>query len=77
MNDRLYLPGPAVDRRYAISSMTRYRWQKSLNLGFPEPVVINGRKYWSIEDLEAWERRCSGIRDFNKSASAISGKASE
>ena len=22
---------------------------------FPKPLVINGRRYWKISDLEAWE----------------------
>jgi predicted DNA-binding transcriptional regulator AlpA len=54
-NDNL-LPGPRVDARYGISAMTRWRWERSPTLDFPKPLKINGRCYWRISDLAAWER---------------------
>jgi len=51
-----WLSGPKVDRRYNISPMTRWRWERNLDLGFPNPIIINGRKYWSARALEEWER---------------------
>ena len=32
-----------------ISKMTLHRWRKD---GFPDPIVINGRNYYSDEHLE-------------------------
>jgi predicted DNA-binding transcriptional regulator AlpA len=54
--DDQWLSGPKVDRRYDISPMTRWRWQRKQELGFPKPMMVNGRKYWSLRSLEEWER---------------------
>ena len=55
-HERGLLPGPAVCRRYDVSSMTLYRWQRDPDLKLPRPVQINSRNYWYIDELEAWER---------------------
>lgn len=39
-----------------ISDMTLSRWMRNPSLGFPEPVIINGRRYWQERDLIAWEQ---------------------
>ncbi len=54
--DDAYLSGPKVDARYGTSPMTRWRWERNTTLGFPKPIVINGRKFWSLRALEGWER---------------------
>ena len=54
--DAVYLTGPQVDKRYSISAMTRWRWERNPGLAFPSPITINGRKLWKLSDLEAWER---------------------
>jgi predicted DNA-binding transcriptional regulator AlpA len=36
------------------SQMTIWRWRKKLD-GFPKPIVINGRNYWSIAAVERWK----------------------
>ena len=51
-----YLPGRQVRDRYNVSDMTLWRWLRSPDLKFPPPVVINRRRYWPVEELEAWER---------------------
>jgi predicted DNA-binding transcriptional regulator AlpA len=50
------LPGPRVDQRYGISAMTRWRWERNAALAFPKPLRINGRCYWRVDELAAWER---------------------
>jgi len=56
-----YLPSRPLRRRYHdISDMTLWRWLNDDELGFPRPVIINGRRYWLISELEAWE---SALRD--------------
>jgi predicted DNA-binding transcriptional regulator AlpA len=54
--DKRFLPDPAVQRRYSVSAMTLYRWDKNPKLGFPPPLRINGRKFRDVALLEAWER---------------------
>jgi hypothetical protein len=36
--------------------MTLWRWERDQRLRFPKPLVINGRRYWKLRELEAWER---------------------
>jgi predicted DNA-binding transcriptional regulator AlpA len=55
MND-LYLTGPQVNKRFSISAMTRWRWEKSPQLEFPAPLKINQRSYWLLASLQHWER---------------------
>jgi predicted DNA-binding transcriptional regulator AlpA len=50
-----YLTGPMVNKRYNISSMTRWRWEKNRELAFPPPIKINNRGYWRLETLQVWE----------------------
>ncbi|MCO6422240.1 hypothetical protein FB008_102210 [Sinorhizobium medicae] len=51
-----YLTSAQVMSRYSISEMTLFRWQKSEKLGFPQPMVVNRRKFFKVDDLTAWER---------------------
>lgn len=53
---RQLLPDPQVCKRYGVTSMTLYRWDKNASLGFPKPLVINRRKYRDVAELEIWER---------------------
>jgi hypothetical protein len=50
------LPTGQVAKRYGRNPRTIERWEHSVDLAFPRPLVINKRKYWSLEELEAWER---------------------
>jgi hypothetical protein len=50
------LPDPEVALRYNVSLRTLSRWDEQLELGFPRPVRINGRKYRRLAQLENWER---------------------
>jgi hypothetical protein len=50
MTRTIMKPSPKVrqDELGGISAMTEYRWWK---LGFPRPMKINGRNYYSGEQL--------------------------
>jgi predicted DNA-binding transcriptional regulator AlpA len=63
MNDHAdsYLTGPMVNKRYNISAMTRWRWERSRELGFPAPLKINNRNYWLLEALQLWEGERSAM----------------
>jgi hypothetical protein len=56
--DEIFLGARKVRRRYGdISDMTLWRWRKDHRLGLPNPITINGRRFWRLADLEAWERQ--------------------
>ncbi len=36
--------------------MTLWRWMHKPEVKFPPPIVISGRQFWKISELEEWER---------------------
>jgi predicted DNA-binding transcriptional regulator AlpA len=55
--DDVRLPAKLVWQRYSVTDRTLDRWLTRPELRFPKPIaVINGRRYWSLAELEAWER---------------------
>jgi hypothetical protein len=52
--------------RYSVVSRTIDRWLADAGLGFPQPLTINKRRYWDLDEIEQWERaragRCAGGR---------------
>jgi hypothetical protein len=50
------LPTGDVAARYSVTTRSIDRWWKDPELAFPQPIYINDRKYWSLADLEKWER---------------------
>ena len=55
VSKRSYLSSAAVRTRYGVSDMTIWRWLHDQKLGFPAPLRINGRRYWNLTQLDAWE----------------------
>lgn len=53
--DDVLLPDSKARKRYGVSEMTFWRWDRNPDLGFPAPVIINRRKYRRLSDLRAWE----------------------
>jgi hypothetical protein len=51
------LPDPLVAARYRVTPRTIYRWDQQSDLDFPRPIVIHGRKYRRVKELESWERK--------------------
>jgi hypothetical protein len=43
-------------QRFNVVCRTIERWEQNPELNFPKPLLINGRKYWRLEDVERWER---------------------
>lgn len=37
-----------------VSDMCLYRWMRDPALHFPEPIIINTRRYFDIDQLKAW-----------------------
>ena len=57
MSAEKYLPRKKLLERFGgISAMTLWRWEHDNKLGFPRPTSINGRKYYDVSEIEAWER---------------------
>jgi DNA-binding transcriptional MerR regulator len=50
------LPTRAVCARYGVCSRTVARWERDQALKFPQPTVINGRKYYEENALTEWDR---------------------
>jgi hypothetical protein len=44
-------------QRYQINPITLSRWDANPEMGFPLPIVINGRRYRRRGDLRAFEQR--------------------
>ncbi len=40
-----------------ISDMTLWRWMHDERVGFPQPVVINRRRYFRASEIEAFQER--------------------
>ncbi|ANL34090.1 MULTISPECIES: helix-turn-helix transcriptional regulator [Rhizobium] len=51
-----YLTGKQVATRYQITPVSLYRWERDERLGFPQPMIVNRRKLFKIDELVAWER---------------------
>jgi predicted DNA-binding transcriptional regulator AlpA len=47
----------SVAERYGVSVRTIDRWLEDLELGFPKPLVINRRRFFYDDQIEAFERR--------------------
>jgi hypothetical protein len=57
LSEKKYLTEKQVKARYGnVTAMTIWRWERNEELGFPKAIYIQGRKYRSLEQLEAWER---------------------
>jgi hypothetical protein len=51
------LPSRAVCERYSICGRTLSRWERATALEFPQPTVINRRKYYDADALIEWDRK--------------------
>lgn len=58
-----FLPSKEVRGRYGVSDQTIYRWLKDSTTGFPAPTYIGPRRYWSLSELEAWEKSLAKRRE--------------
>ena len=47
----------ALAQRYGRASRTMMRWAKEPPSGFPRPTKIHGRNMWSMDEVEAFERK--------------------
>jgi len=43
--------------RYRVSDRTIDRWMRDPRLGFPQPIVINRRRFWNEVDIDQFDAR--------------------
>jgi predicted DNA-binding transcriptional regulator AlpA len=55
--DERFLSSAAVCKRYGIHPATLDKWIGAVEVNFPRPHRIAGRKYFAVADLQAFERR--------------------
>ena len=55
-----FLSARKVWERYDVTDRTVDRWIADPAMGFPQPITINKRRYFSESELTAWERRRAG-----------------
>ena len=48
-----WLSGARLAEYLDVSTMTIFRWQRDETLDFPKPRVINTRKYWQRDAVDA------------------------
>jgi hypothetical protein len=51
------IPARKVIDRFGVCDRTLSNWLADPKLGFPRPVVINGRRYFDEDEIVAFERR--------------------
>lgn len=61
MNPQKHLTARQLMARYSVCRRTISRWTENLTLNFPQPIVINKRRYWREGEIEAWEAARASI----------------
>ncbi|OBZ96735.1 hypothetical protein ADU59_03055 [Pararhizobium polonicum] len=65
----IYIPAADVMARYGISRATLDRWMRYR--GFPAPRKIVGKRYFILDDIEAWDCEQSGDDPINSAETAL------
>ena len=57
-----YLSAPKTKARYGhVTDPTLERWLANKQNPFPQPIYINGRRYWRLSELISYERECAAL----------------
>ena len=67
-DDDVWLNIAQIRQMFPISEMSLWRWMRPIDaplkrdrgLGFPRPVQVSKRNYWSRNEVLAWRARQSG-----------------
>lgn len=54
-DDALLTSNQTRARVGGVSTMCIWRWMRDERVRFPAPCKINGRNYWRLGDLRAWQ----------------------
>jgi predicted DNA-binding transcriptional regulator AlpA len=71
MQNQIRLPSRAVRERYQVTNRTLDRWILNEKLGFPKPIMINGRRYWDEAEIVEWERSRAAARTALRQPTAL------
>jgi hypothetical protein len=55
----VWLPRRKTADRYGVSVRTIERWEADPELHFPKSIVVNGRRYDDISELDDWDTTCA------------------
>ena len=55
-DDERHIGTNGLCERYRVCRRTPDRWLNNPELGFPKPMLINRRRYWTLGQLRQWER---------------------
>ena len=55
MTPHKHLTASQLMARYSVCRRTIGRWTDDADLNFPQPIVINTRRYWREDAIETWE----------------------
>jgi hypothetical protein len=69
------LPTRMIKERYGVGQRTVDRWIVDETLGFPQPTMINRRRYFALDQLENWERERATIKAVAKPLAGVAAKA--
>ena len=58
----IYLTATQIRARYNVSDMSIWRWLRDPHLKFPQPIIINRRRYWRLSELVSWEHALAAQR---------------
>lgn len=50
------IPNAKLAKRLGTTTRSLFRWTTQPELNFPRPRLINGRRYFSSAEIEAWQR---------------------
>jgi hypothetical protein len=53
---RIWISAPSIAERFDVSDKTIARWERNPELGFPRATLINKRRFFRLDEVEAWER---------------------
>jgi predicted DNA-binding transcriptional regulator AlpA len=53
-NDDQFLTSGKLCSLLGVSTQSIFRWCRDPALGFPQPIRINGRRYWPRQEVLAW-----------------------
>ncbi len=59
--NKTYLPRKQVRERYNVADRTIARWTADPELAFPQPLVINDRQFFALDEIEAFERMRASV----------------
>jgi hypothetical protein len=59
MKNVKHVPNKDVAARYGVTLRTVDNWLADDKLGFPRPIVINGRKFYPEHELDEFDRRAT------------------